>query len=82
MEPISQMLLELLDDAVAAGVIRVSSTPRAALLVKQVAMFSWFRDRVIKDPELQITAGDDHRPPRVHDLRHTFAVHRLLRWYR
>jgi integrase/recombinase XerD len=22
------------------------------------------------------------RPPRVHDLRHTFAVHRLLRWYR
>lgn len=22
------------------------------------------------------------RAPRVHDLRHTFAVHRLLRWYR
>lgn len=22
------------------------------------------------------------RPPRVHDLRHTFAVHRVLRWYR
>jgi integrase/recombinase XerD len=22
------------------------------------------------------------RPPRLHDLRHTFAVHRLLRWYR
>jgi integrase/recombinase XerD len=21
-------------------------------------------------------------PPRLHDLRHTFAVHRLLRWYR
>jgi AcrR family transcriptional regulator len=58
MEPISQMLLGLLDDAVAAGVIRVSSTPRAALLVKQVAMFSWFRDRVIKDPELQITGEE------------------------
>ena len=30
--------------------------------------------------ELKITS--DGRPPRVHDLRHTFAVHRLLRWYR
>lgn len=26
------------------------------------------------------TAG--HRTPRVHDLRHTYAVHALLRWYR
>jgi site-specific recombinase XerD len=32
--------------------------------------------------ELKIAASDGHRPPRVHDLRHTFAVHRLLRWYR
>ena len=24
---------------------------------------------------------EPHRP-RLHDLRHTFAVHRLLRWYR
>ncbi|MBI4306634.1 MAG: tyrosine-type recombinase/integrase [Chloroflexi bacterium] len=24
----------------------------------------------------------DGRPPRVHDVRHTFAVHALLRWYR
>ena len=24
----------------------------------------------------------DGRLPRVHDLRHTFAVHALLRWYR
>ena len=22
------------------------------------------------------------KAPRLHDLRHTFAVHRLLRWYR
>ena len=27
-----------------------------------------------------LTAG--HRTPRVHDLRHTYAVHALLRWYR
>lgn len=24
----------------------------------------------------------EHRTPRVHDLRHTYAVHALLRWYR
>jgi len=23
-----------------------------------------------------------HTGPRIHDLRHTFAVHRLLAWYR
>lgn len=26
--------------------------------------------------------GPHERLPRLHDLRHTFAVHRLLRWYR
>lgn len=26
--------------------------------------------------------GDRHTGPRIHDLRHTFAVHRLLAWYR
>jgi integrase len=32
--------------------------------------------------ELEIAAGPGERLPRLHDLRHTFAVHRLLRWYR
>jgi len=27
-------------------------------------------------------AHDQHSGPRIHDLRHTFAVHRLLAWYR
>jgi integrase/recombinase XerD len=31
---------------------------------------------------LGITGGAGERAPRIHDLRHTFAVHRLLRWYR
>jgi site-specific recombinase XerD len=31
---------------------------------------------------LAITGVAGERPPRIHDLRHTFAVHRLLRWYR
>ncbi len=31
----------------------------------------------------QCTIAQNNRPgPRIHDLRHTFAVHRLLAWYR
>jgi integrase len=33
-------------------------------------------------PELGISRSNGQRGPRLHDLRHTFAVHRLLRWYR
>ena len=29
-----------------------------------------------------ISVPDARRRPRLHDLRHTFAVHRLLRWYK
>jgi len=29
----------------------------------------------------RINAGTRQRQPRLHDLRHSFAVHRLLRWY-
>ena len=32
--------------------------------------------------DLGITAPEGRRRPRLHDLRHSFAVHRLLRWYR
>jgi integrase/recombinase XerD len=31
---------------------------------------------------LNITGIEGQPSPRLHDLRHTFAVHRLLRWYR
>ncbi|MBP2671211.1 MAG: integrase family protein [candidate division NC10 bacterium] len=31
---------------------------------------------------LDLRGPTGQRGPRVHDLRHTFAVHRLLRWYR
>jgi len=31
---------------------------------------------------LAISSPPGQPPPRLHDLRHTFAVHRLLRWYR
>src|SRR5204863_9578797 len=32
--------------------------------------------------QLGIKGIPGQRRPRIHDLRHTFAVHRLLRWYR
>jgi site-specific recombinase XerD len=35
---------------------------------------------VLKAAEITIPPGK--RRPRLHDLRHTFAVHRLLRWYK
>lgn len=39
-----------------------------------------FRDHLL--PRLQLTLPPGIRPPRVHDLRHSFAVGTLLRWYR
>jgi AcrR family transcriptional regulator len=58
MEPIARLLLDLLDDAVAAGVIRVANTERAAGLLKQLVMYSWHRNRYIKDPEQRVTADE------------------------
>jgi integrase len=33
-------------------------------------------------PEMGVAIAGGRRGPRLHDLRHTFAVHRPLRWYR
>ena len=37
--------------------------------------------QLIRD-QLGWKAGRSGRPPRIHDLRHTFACHRLLQWHR
>jgi AcrR family transcriptional regulator len=58
MLPVSELLLELLDDAVDAGVVVLSDTAHAAVFVKQLVLYSWFRNRVIKDPKLHITAEE------------------------
>ncbi len=42
--------------------------------------FSWLFHRMIR--ATGIGAGRGEREPRLHDLRRTFAVHRLVRWYR
>ena len=58
MEPVSRLLLELVDDAAAAGVIRTPNPERAAGILTQLVMYSWHRNRYIKDPEQRITADE------------------------
>ena len=58
LEPISRMLLELVEDAAEAGAIEVSDTRRAAALVQQAVMYSWFGNRLIQDPRKRITADE------------------------
>lgn len=47
--------------------------------VDQSGMNNTFRAVVDR---LGIQGGSGHKAPRPHDMRHSFAVHRLLRWYR
>lgn len=42
--------------------------------------FSWFFHGLIQSTGLRGNRAE--RGPRLHDLRRTFAVHRLIRWYR
>jgi AcrR family transcriptional regulator len=44
--PISRMLVELLDAAVAADAVQVTDTRRAALLIQQTVMYSWLMNRL------------------------------------
>lgn len=41
---------------------------------------SWTLRKLFRDAGLKLPQG--RVGPRVHDIRHTFAVHRLTRWYR
>jgi hypothetical protein len=52
------MVLELVEDAASAGAIRVADTRRAAALVQQAVMYSWFGNRLIQDPRKRITTED------------------------
>lgn len=56
--PISRMLIELLEAAVAAGSLRVSETGRAALLIQQTVMYGWLMNRFVQNPRARVTAED------------------------
>lgn len=52
-----------------------SARPRSCLGSFQVALVRLLRECGMKPPKGRLG-------PRIHDLRHTFAVHRVLQWYR
>jgi AcrR family transcriptional regulator len=58
MAPVSQMLVDLLDAAVAAGAVRVTETRRAALLIQQTVMYGWLMNRLVRNPRAHVTAED------------------------
>jgi AcrR family transcriptional regulator len=57
-EPVSRMLFELVEEAGAAGMINVPDTRRAAALMQQTVMYSWFGNRLIQDPRMRLTAEE------------------------
>jgi AcrR family transcriptional regulator len=58
MAPISRMLIELLEAAVADGSLQVAETRRAALLIQQTVMYGWLMNRLVKSSRARVTADD------------------------
>jgi len=58
MAPISRILLELLDFAVAAGAVKVTDTRRTAVLIQQTVMYGWLMNRLVQNSRTQVTAED------------------------
>ena len=58
MGPVSALLLELLDEAVAAGAIHVSDTRHAAALMQQTVFSSWLGHRLVHNPRAQPNAEE------------------------
>jgi len=56
--PISHQLLKLVDAAQGAGAIHVADTRRAAALVQQTVLYSWFGNRLVENPKLRLTAEE------------------------
>ena len=58
MAPVSQLLVELLEAAAAANAIEVADARRAATLVQQTVMYSWFANRLVESPKQRLTAEE------------------------
>jgi AcrR family transcriptional regulator len=58
MAPISQLLVKLLDVAVATGAVQASDTRRVALLIQQTVMYSWLMNRLVGKTGVRVTAED------------------------
>jgi AcrR family transcriptional regulator len=58
MAPLSQMLLDLVEDAIAAGAIRSDDARHTAVLLQQTVMYSWFGNRLVQNPRKRVTADE------------------------
>ena len=58
MAPITVMLRELLEAAVAAKEIVSDDIRRTASLIEQTVMYSWFGNRLVRDPRMRVTAEE------------------------
>jgi AcrR family transcriptional regulator len=56
MAPISRMMVELVDAANGAGAISVDDPRRAAALVQQTVMYSWFGNRLAESARSRLSA--------------------------
>jgi len=58
MAPVSRMLAELLEAAVAAGDLAVKDQRRAAMLIQQTVMYGWLMNRLVTSPRARVSAED------------------------
>jgi len=58
MRPVFDLLLRLVEDAAAAGVIATDDAARAATLVQRTVIYHWLADRLVHDPRRSISAED------------------------
>jgi len=56
LRPQTVLLRELVADATEAGAIDVGDVRRAAVLVQQTVMYSWFGNRLVEKPERRVDA--------------------------
>ena len=58
LKPQSRLLRELIEAAAESGAIDVGDTRRAAAIIQQTVMCSWFGDRLIENPKQRLTAEE------------------------
>jgi hypothetical protein len=56
--PVSRMLIELLEAAIANGDLKVADSRQAALLLQQTVMYGWFMNRLVPNPRARVSAED------------------------
>ena len=58
LKPQTRLLRELIATAAEAGAVTVSDVRRAATLVQQTVMYSWFGNRLVENPESRLDANE------------------------